>query len=162
MALDYTILSKKKIMTKKSDFEGSTTVQALDLLSGSVNRYNEFMGVDILIVQKEYIARPDLISLAIYGDDKYADFICKANGLSNPFELNENMIIICPSIELIESMMDTVPEVNEFVNKKSDKITSGLYKSNKKNPTEKRSPVEATIYDHNYTYKEGVRGIVFY
>lgn len=53
-------------------------------------------------VTSEYVARPDLISYDAYGDDMYADIICKINGISNPFELNEKMELIIPSPEDID------------------------------------------------------------
>ena len=57
---------------------------------------------NIFLVSKEYIARPDLVSLDAYGTTGYADIICKINGISNPFELNEGMEIIIPVTENID------------------------------------------------------------
>ena len=48
-------------------------------------------------VEPSQIARPDLLSYDLYGDELYADILCKLNGISNPLELNEGMIIIIPS-----------------------------------------------------------------
>lgn len=33
-------------------------------------------------------ARPDLVSLRVYGEDTYQDYICKLNGISNPYSLD--------------------------------------------------------------------------
>ena len=54
---------------------------------------------NVFEVTKEYIARPDLIALDAYGDSMFGDIICKLNGISNPFELNEGMKLIIPSPE---------------------------------------------------------------
>ena len=54
---------------------------------------------NVFEVTEEYIARPDLISYDAYGDDMFADVICKLNGISNPFELNVGMKLIIPSPE---------------------------------------------------------------
>jgi hypothetical protein len=48
------------------------------------------------------VARPDLISLATYNDASYADLICKLNGISNMFELNEDDVIVIPTYDYIE------------------------------------------------------------
>ena len=44
------------------------------------------------------MARPDLVSQACYQNDIYADIICKLNGISNPFELAEGMLLVIPEL----------------------------------------------------------------
>lgn len=53
-------------------------------------------------IPKSMVARPDLISLATYNDASYADLICKLNGISNMFELNEDDVIVIPTYDYIE------------------------------------------------------------
>ena len=96
--LDYLTLENKPLYT----INGET---ATDLLYKTWNTDKNFSG-DYLLVNEYYIARPDLISLAVYGEDRYADIICKVNGISNPFELNEGQIIFIPTIESIENILD--------------------------------------------------------
>ena len=76
----------------KSDYLGEVI---FDLLSQTFGLPKEF-DFNVLVVSKEYIARPDLIALDAYGDTMFADVICKVNGISNPFELNEGMYLILP------------------------------------------------------------------
>lgn len=64
---------------------------------------------NIFEVTQEYIARPDLISLDAYGDSLYSDVICKINGISNPFEINEGMLLIIPSPESIMNFIIDAP-----------------------------------------------------
>ena len=59
----------------------------------------------VYTVSKEHIARPDLISKLVYGTDMYGDIICKLNGISNPFELNEGMNIAIPKLEDVEQFI---------------------------------------------------------
>ena len=87
--LDYKILKNKGKLYKKNS--NGTTEEFLDLLTKSCNSMDSTAG-DIIIVNKHYIARPDLISLAVYGSDEYADLICKYNSISNPFELKEKNV----------------------------------------------------------------------
>lgn len=98
MALSYQILNNKTII--RSDYLNDSLYNLLDQtfeipLTG--------FSFNVLLVDEEYIARPDLISLDAYGDSQYADIICKLNGISNPFELNKGMEIIIPTASTIDS-----------------------------------------------------------
>ena len=99
--LNYIILNNKALM-QFQDNDG-TYMYGSDLLSESFfSIENDTKGwyetlkktCTFCVVSKEYIARPDLVSLAFYKTDEYADIICKVNGISNPFELNENMVLL--------------------------------------------------------------------
>ena len=57
---------------------------------------------DVIKVEQQYVARPDLLSYDIFGTDFYTDIICKVNGISNPFELNEGDLIVIPSSSYID------------------------------------------------------------
>ena len=131
--LDYKILKNKgKLYKKNSD---GTTEEFLDLLTKSCNSMDSTAG-DIIIVNKYYIARPDLISLAVYGDDKYGDIICKINGISNPFELNEGMYLYTPDLGIVSKLFtgtkigDDI--LDEFKSIKPNKQFSSNYNSNYK------------------------------
>lgn len=156
MGLDYDILRKKKKITIDGE-------QRLNLLSNSYNRdYNmPFAGIRIIKVTKEYVGRPDLISLGVYGDDSYADIICKINGISNPFELNTGMELVCPALSMLEQLTatptdditdDTIEDTREIVSNSAP---------NKKLASEERSPNEATIGDDNYYVSDDRRFVVY-
>ena len=154
--LDYKILKNKgKLYKKNSD---GTTEEFLDLLTKSCNSMDSTAG-DIIIVNKHYIARPDLISLAVYGSDEYADLICKYNGISNPFELNENDVIILPQYYEFQNLIDTVNNTtSELVN--DDVSDNTNYSSNKKK-SDRRSPAQTTTGDKNFIIDKSL-GVVFY
>lgn len=154
--LDYKILKNKgKLYKKNSD---GTTEEFLDLLTKSCNSMDSTAG-DIIIVNKHYIARPDLISLAVYGSDEYADLICKYNGISNPFELNENDVIILPQYHEFQNLIDTVNNTtSELVN--DDVSDNTNYSSNKKK-SDRRSPAQTTTGDKNFIIDKSL-GVVFY
>ena len=67
--MDYNILRNKNIVNRNGE-------QYLDLLYKSFDLDLKQTGT-LIIVNKYYVARPDLISLAMYGDDDYGDIICK-------------------------------------------------------------------------------------
>lgn len=112
MALDYKILNKKPIIEQNGE-------KYYDLLVQTINTEVQITG-SLLVVNKYYVARPDLISLAVYGDDQYADLLCKINGISNPFELNENDVIIIPHVEVLAELTKITPEESVFIN--NDKL----------------------------------------
>ena len=99
MALEYRTLDYKpqlQIIDKKT---GQKKAEYLDLL---VKTWETWPGSDYfspIIINKYYVGRPDLVSLAVYGSDEFGDMICKFNGISNPFELNEGMIIQIPPLQ---------------------------------------------------------------
>ena len=68
MALDYKILNKKPIVERNGQ-------KFLDLAVQTIDPSVQITG-SLLVVNKFYVARPDLISLAVYGTDEYADLLC--------------------------------------------------------------------------------------
>ena len=154
--LDYKIIKNKGKLYKKNS--NGTAEEFLDLLTKSCNSMDSTAG-DIIIVNKHYIARPDLISLAVYGSDEYADLICKYNGISNPFELNENDVIVLPQYHEFQNLIDTVNNTtSELVN--DDVSDNTNYSSNKKK-SDRRSPAQTTTGDKNFIIDKSL-GVVFY
>ena len=158
--LDYVILKNKPEFVIK-DKDGTPTY-CKDLLAKSFSgECIEDLNVEPLIVPKDYIARPDLISLAKYGDDKYADLICKLNGISNPFELNEGTILFLPQLEyMVQSMSRLTTNVASVLASESDNI-GVQHMTKQKSKTEDRSPNQQTKGETNY-YIDTANGRVFY
>ena len=96
MALNYQTLTYKPI--QKRTLENGKSESYLDLLAKTWSEHKDDYS-NALIVNQYYVARPDLISFAVYGTDKFGDMICKFNGISNPFDLNEGMILQIPSLD---------------------------------------------------------------
>lgn len=152
--LDYKLLERKQIIHKGND-------QYIDLMSKT---YDEkvYGSVMPLIVNKYYVARPDLISLALYGDDKYADIICKLNGISNPFEINEDDVIIAPNIEYFNECLYKGKEDPGLIEDPKKETIQKIDKYNKqKRKNEDRSPNEQTIGESNFVIDKSL-GLVFY
>jgi hypothetical protein len=95
--LDYSTLNSKT--TIYSEYLAEDIYNMLDYTFTIPNNYS----YNIFEVTQEYIARPDLISYDAYGDTRYADIICKLNGISNPFELNVGTKLIIPTPDHIKS-----------------------------------------------------------
>jgi len=152
--LNYDILHNKPTI----DINGE---EGLDLLTKSLNFVDGTQQGNFLQVNEYYVARPDLISLAVYGDDRYADIICKLNGISNPFELNEKMVLFIPTLEYMNFIINK--EIGKKTNKiiEEDTISSNLKVGAQKEKNEKRSPSEQIVGDTNYIVDKSL-GVVFY
>ena len=163
--MDYKTLRLKPITEIPCNYdeeaERTGKVKCNDLLASPLNASVEIKdSMEIVVVNKYYIARPDLISLAVYGSDEYGDFICKFNGISNPFELNEDMILYIPSISDINNILSKSGEgACELI--KSDSSIKRKVNIYTKKKTDARSPSMAVVGDVNYIIDKS-NGLVFY
>lgn len=115
--------------------------------------YPDLFYYKIIVVTKDQIARPDIISKDVYGDDQYGDLICKINDISNPFELNEGCQLVVPSAEYIDGFYTNDPYFED------DPSTTAKPVAKKKN--EKRKPNEALISDTRFKIDPSNRVIVY-
>jgi len=167
--LDYLILEEKPILTKYKD---NKSTKFIDLSCKTFNGVN-FNNARPVLIDENYVARPDLVALAVYGDDKYGDVICKINGISNPFELNKGMVLYLPDIDEINKSLLGSQSENDLLeeyktgrkNKKISDTTKETISKKKKNlqklKNERRSPGDQTVEDKNY-YIDKNLGIVIY
>lgn len=109
----------------------------------------------IVEVTSDFIARPDLISRLYYNTEIYTDILCKLNGISNPFELNEGMRLVIPEqYELYKF----------YYNESASELDSSTTQSNTpvaKNKTDKRKPNEAVVGDKRYKVDSTKKVIVY-
>lgn len=110
---------------------------------------------DVVKITDKYVARPDLLSLDVYGDDSYVDIICKLNGIANPFELNEGDVILLPGIYNIKQFV--IKPKTESLEAENDKESTPRAKTKK----EKRKPNEAIIGDKRFTIDTKKRVIIY-
>lgn len=148
--LDYSVLNLKTEM--QSDYLGETVYNMLDYTFTIPYNYS----YNIFEVTKEYIARPDLISLDAYGDTMYTDIICKLNGVSNPFELNEGMKLIIPTPEDITNFI-----VEPSIKDRDENWCSSGQGVRSKTKNSKRQANEAIIGDTRFKIDKK-NGIIIY
>lgn len=112
----------------------------------------------VIRVSSMHVARPDLLSQHLYGSDTYGDLICKINGVSNPFELNEGMMLVVPDIADIESfyISDTW---NDDIS--ADENTSSYTNPVPKSKNEKRTANESIIGDQRFRIDASNRVIIY-
>ena len=100
MALNLKYMNLKRIITKTNYFGEKKTVT--DLSEPTLKpdySSSKFTVARSVEVTADYAMRPDLISYYAYGVDLYADIIMKANGISNPFAIQEGDLILIPDLQ---------------------------------------------------------------
>ena len=100
MALNLKLMNLKRRITKENYFGDKKTVTDLSDPTLKPNFESPYFVVGRTVeVTSEYAMRPDLISFWAYGVDSFADVIMKANGISNPFSINEGDFILIPVLD---------------------------------------------------------------
>ena len=150
-----------KILDTKPRYNIDSEEEYIDLLANNYKIPKTNFGGNTVVVNQYYVARPDLISLAVYGDDKYADIICKLNGISNPFELNEDDMLYLPSIEFLDSCINLVRNPSSKVTEENNSINIKHNNDNRKKVNEKRTANELVVGEENYIIDKSL-GLVFY
>ena len=155
--LNYTSLASKPEMSSIID---GKKVSYKDLLCHTLNdEESVFEGIEFIRVIDDYVARPDLISLAVYGTDQYADILCKINGISNPFELNEGMILLIPNLSTITFFYKSRSASATF---ESDSTPISSTKKNfQKTKAERRRPSEQTVGSKNFVVDLSNKMIIY-
>ncbi len=151
--MDYKIINNKPTIVEGND-------EYLDLLAHNYKIPRNKLKGKCIIVNKYYVARPDLLSLALYGSDDYADVLCKVNGISNPFELNEDDVLFVPSIDYLDECYNPVNTPCARV-KANDTLNKNVENDYRKHLTEKRTANELTVNSQNYIIDKSL-GLVFY
>lgn len=111
---------------------------------------------DVVEVTSAYVARPDLVSYTMYDTDVYQDLICKLNGISNPFELNEGMKLIIPEPSDLDKFY-YAPSLEEY--DAYEEMSSTLPKA--KHKSEKRKANDALIGDDRFRIDSKNRVIIY-
>lgn len=156
--LNYDTLASKPNI--KRNINGVETTYK-DLLAKTLDDKgsNPYVQYTLIKVTEDYIARPDLISFVIYGTDKYADAICKINGISNPFELNEDMFLLIPSLTEIRFLYHS-KNASSQITSESMPISS-IKKTNQKAKSDRRRPAEQTIGSKNFVVDLSNKMIIY-
>lgn len=148
--LNYSTLNFKTQI--QSDYLEESMFNMLDYTFEIPEQYT----YNVFEVTKEYIARPDLISYDAYGDTMFTDIICKLNGISNPFELNEGMKLIIPTPEDILSfaIQPSIKDKDENWGSKTEEVLMKTKRS-------KRQANEAIVGDTRFKI-DTANGIIIY
>ncbi len=149
--MDYSVLHNKK--TKISSINNEEIVDLLNLTFIIPENFS----FELFRVPAEYIARPDLICLDKYGTSQYVDIICKLNGISNPFELNEGDLIALPDTSYLNKFMYS----KDTIDQDADSSNNSTRTARPKTMRESRQANEAVIGDKRYRIDKN-NGVVIY
>lgn len=144
------------LLINKSEIKSEVLQERIVNLLDKTFRIPDSFDYNVVEITKDYIARMDLLSKQLYGTDKYQDVLCKLNGISNPFELNEGDIIVCPNLSdisyfyYLEDPDERDPESNEAAKRP---VAKGK--------KEKRKPNEAIVGDKRYKI-DPTRKVIIY
>lgn len=108
----------------------------------------------VIEVTADYIGRMDIISKQIYGTTSYSDILCKINGISNPFELNEGDRLIIPALDNISDFIynETSAESDNEDNPDKPKAKAKI---------DKRKPNEAIVGNKRYKVDKANKVIIY-
>ena len=149
--IPYPVMSNKVYST-----EGFSGENHYDLLYQTFRIPKDFK-YNVYVVTDEYVARPDLLSLHVYGTVNYADVLCKLNGISNPFELNDGMYIVAPDA-------NDIPLFYTIDHSKEDAIQSGVTidaKKLQKKKNETRKANEQVVGDRNFRIDRNSKIVIY-
>ena len=149
--ISYPVMSNKVYST-----EGFSGENHYDLLYQTFRIPKDFK-YNVYVVTDEYVARPDLLSLHVYGTVNYADVLCKLNGISNPFELNDGMYIVAPDA-------NDIPLFYTIDHSKEDAIQSGVTidaKKLQKKKNETRRANEQVVGARNFRIERNSKIVIY-
>ena len=108
----------ENVIDKKLEKTLYNNEELLDL-TPSVFNENKSSGIvfNVYRVPESMKMRIDLVSMAAYGTDKYADLLLKYNGISNPFTLNTDDILLIPTFDTIENDLKPIIVSNNAASK---------------------------------------------
>jgi len=93
-------LDSKPIVTRDDKTQiKDLTATMFDLATMNYVKYNVYR------VPAEFAMRPDLIAGAVYNNSKYAEIILKFNGISNPFSIQGDDIILIPNLDSAQKLV---------------------------------------------------------
>ena len=115
-----TVLNKYVIEKKNKDL-------ASDLTRSSIDRgaFANIAANSRYIVDEFHEMRPDLIALALYGDQNMTDLLLKYNAISNPFSLEKGTILFVPKREDLINMVifpTEIPDIGALGSEKREDL----------------------------------------
>lgn len=111
-----------KLLKAKKFFTKPNGDKVIDLISATFS-FEKIDGYSqgFIRVQEEEAMRPDLISVRLYANQNYYETLLKYNGISNPFSLAPNDILLTPPFKSLES---SIVQPKNILEKGEEKVAS--------------------------------------
>ena len=98
---NYSLDKKREITDSRGNRIKDLTQSIFSRTSGRIQDYQ------IVRMSDVYHMRPDLVSQMMYDTDEYAEFVLKFAGISNPFTLDDDDVLLIPNdMQAIGMMAD--------------------------------------------------------
>lgn len=120
-----------------NDWNGNTLV---DLFPSVFNfKTSQIENYNVYKVSDTYVMRPDLVSLKYYGSTERTEYILLYNGISNPFSLDKDDILMVPNpaeadAQMVRDMSGTSDSLSDGFNRSIAVRNAYKYISEKKFP----------------------------
>ena len=124
-----TIDKKSKIVDNQGNEIVDLTTSIFSMQAGGIRNYNTAR------LSQTYVMRPDKVAFMEYGSDENTEFILKYSGISNPFSLDKDDVVMVPDANQASAQMKDKEE-KELTSKIDQvrnyfKFTNTDYKSDK-------------------------------
>ena len=86
---------------KKNTYTNNDGIELVDLSDSIFNSNLKAVTCSFYKVTKEMQMRPDLLSIASFGEDTYAEMIIKYSDICNPFAIEEDDVVAVPSLNSV-------------------------------------------------------------
>ena len=153
MLTNYLIQKKNTI---KSDVLGE---EILNLSEKTYDVENTAITTSWITIDEAFVARPDLLSFNLYGTDAYGDLICKMNGVSNPFEMNDNRVYRVIPVNEVPLLITDYEYGDELIDSGESVTPYGMLAPKEKK--EKRAANEEVVGDERFEINYGNRVVIY-
>jgi hypothetical protein len=116
-----------KLLRLKNVFTMENGDKIIDLMSATFS-FKTDAGVSegYVRVKEEEVMRPDLIAVRLYSEQSMYEALLKYNGISNPFSLEANEILLAPAYSSLEKMLVAPRTISDKGAQKKDSAESKL------------------------------------
>lgn len=127
------------VLYTKPYFQRPDGERLVDLTRSSFNYSSHPNAVDKVVVTRDFVMRPDLISQTVYGNPNNLDYILKFNGISNPYSLDLGDELYIPDVDEMEDSL-VRPTMDED-SKDLKELPKRRSESDKKQARKKRNDI---------------------
>lgn len=102
-----------KLLRIKSVFTKANGDKVIDLISSTFKFNRDGASLGPVLVLPDEAMRPDKLAERIYGNHERWDLILKFNGVSNPFSLDSDTLLLAPGDFALDKMVATPKVVSD-------------------------------------------------
>ena len=146
---------------KKNTYTNNDGIELVDLSDSIFNSNLKAVTCSFYKVTKEMQMRPDLLSIASFGEDTYAEMIIKYSEICNPFAIEEDDVIAVPSLNSVYNEVKDVILSNNTEDEGTYNLVKNYHKyiDKSKVPSNMGSQTSPVQGNKNATQNKSISGI---